>query len=373
MSGRIFISHAAADAALGEDIAEFLQAMLEGSNVRAAAPRGSLPEAGDGSAALQQDLADADVVVGLITEAALASGEVPFHLGAAWALDTRVLLLIEREVGSGEPFLPVARAEARPFGPEALVELAESLAREAGTSVEMGAHARAALTRLFPEWSGLDRQSTERPVAVPRDSSSTQPQWPLDASGKPVPPEERPAQRAALPSCSASLHAGRAVADCAFHRDAGGRFADELDLPFGAFLASLGTDWSALRGIDDLDVWIEAAENVLQTLAPEQRHVRYFYEVGFQLATLINLAHRALETQGDEGELQATWSRAWSALRDAALAANVTPAAIDELQPMLENLYGPQPQRDVANLGRVQERVREFAAQADAAALAASA
>ena len=40
---------------------------------------------------------------------------------------------------------------------------------------------------------------------------------------------------------------------------------------------------------------------------------------------------------------------------------------------MVENLYGPKAQRDVANLGRVQERVREFATQADAAALAASA
>jgi hypothetical protein len=373
MSGRIFISHAAADAALGEDIAEFLQAMIEGSHVRAAAPRGSAPEAGDGSAALQHDLADADMVVGLITEAALASGEVPFHLGAAWALDTRVLLLIEREAGSGGPFLPVAHAESRAFGPEALVELAESLARESGASAEMGAHARAALGRLFPEFHGLDRQSTERPVAVPRDSSSTQPQWPLDASGNPVPPSERPPSSAGLPSCSASLHAGRAVADCAFHRNDGGHFADELDLPFGAFLASLGADWSALRRIDDLDVWIEAAENVLQALAPEQRQVRCFYEVGFQLSTLINLAHRALEAEGEPDELQETWARAWSALRDAALEANVTPAAIDELQPMLENLYGPQPERDVANLGRVQERIREFAAQADAAALAASA
>ena len=48
-------------------------------------------------------------------------------------------------------------------------------------------------------------------------------------------------------------------------------------------------------------------------------------------------------------------------------------AAIDELQPLVENLYGPEPPRDFANLGRVQERVRELATLADAAVLAASA
>ena len=94
---------------------------------------------------------------------------------------------------------------------------------------------------------------------------------------------------------------------------------------------------------------------------------------GFQLSTLINLAHGALEDEAGETALQQNWQRAFDTLRQAALQADVASDAVDALRPMLENLYGTRDRRDVANLGRVQESVREFAAQADAAVLAASA
>jgi hypothetical protein len=380
MSARIFISHSASDTELGQDIAQFLQAMIDGAQVSGSASRGATEPAqapadedGDGLAALRQQLADADVVVGLITQSALASGEVPFQLGAAWSLGKRLVLLLGPDGSATELYVPMSGAAMLALGPEALLELADALARDAGLTAEMGASARAVLGRLFPEFQGLDRESSERLVAAPRgDDVSTQPLWPVNADGEPVPPE-RIEPRGALPSCSASLQAGRAISDCVFHRSAGGRFADELDVPFGAFVASLGTDWSALRNLDDLDVWVEAAENVLAKLGPAERRVRCFYEIGFQLSTLINLAHGALEDEAGETALQQNWQRAFDTLRQAALQADVASDAVDALRPMLENLYGPRDRRDVANLGRVQESVREFAAQADAAVLAASA
>ena len=322
-------------------------------------------------AALKQQLAGADTVIALITPFSLAGGEVPFQLGAAWSLGKRLILLVVPDAGTSEVYLPMGHAESHVLGPEVLLELAESLARNVGqATVEMGASAREVLASLFPDFSGLDRQSSERLVAEPRDGVSTQPHWPVNESGEVVPPETMP--RRELPSCGASLHAGRAVSDCVFHRSAGGRFADELDRPFGGFLAALGTDWNALRGLDDLDVWVEAAENVLAKLGPGEHHVRSFYEVGFQLATLINLANRALEDSGSDVAIAEGWLPAWSALRDAALQASVAAEAVDRLEPMLANLFGPRAERDFANLGRVQECIGEFAGQADAAVLAAT-
>jgi hypothetical protein len=254
-----------------------------------------------------------------------------------------------------------------------LVELARSLAQRAGLRADMGAAARELLARLFPDYAGLDRQSSEQLVAQPRpDSSSTQPVWPVNASGEAVSPAPQPARR--LPSCKASLQAGRVVSDCVFHRQDGERFADELDMPFGVFLAALGADWSALREIDDLDVWIEAAENLLGGLGPSEHQVRYFYEIGYQLSTLINLANSGLGSgNGTEPELRELWDSAWALLHEAAQGAAIPEPILVELRAMLENLYGPAAQRDFANLGRVQECIDELAERADAATLAASA
>jgi hypothetical protein len=202
--------------------------------------------------------------------------------------------------------------------------------------------------------------------------------WPLTEDGEPRPPTPSSPPVAApvapLPSCSVSLQAGRAIADCVFHRAQGGRFADELDQPFGAFLATLGGDWTTLRKLDDLDVWLEAAENVLATLPTDGQRVAAFYEIGYQLSTLINLAHLAGESAAPaNAEVASLWHSTFDALREAAQALPAAAPTVDSLQPMLENLYGPLPPRDTANLGRVQQSIRELAERADAGALAASA
>ena len=106
------------------------------------------------------------------------------------------------------------------------------------------------------------------------------------------------ASLATVPSCSASMQAGRAVADCVFHRDRAAASPTSSTCPSARSSTALGTSWSALRELDDLDVWVEAAENVLGLARATAPHVGAFYEVGYQLSTLINLAHLAGETRG---------------------------------------------------------------------------
>ena len=381
MSGRIVIGYATRDAELGLRIVQFLQAMLSDAEVSGSSLPGHVPEGGDDSlAALKQRLASADVVVGLITASALTSGEVAFQLGAAWSLGTRLVLLLGPDGSENELYLPMGHAETLVLGPEALIELARSLGAVAPEGGELSVEASRALLALFPDFTGFDRQSSERPVARPgATSGTTQQLWPVSDSGEPQAPpapavtQPPPAARS-VPSCSAAMHAGRAISDCVFHREQGGRFGAELDLPFGAFLSALGSDWSALRKLEDLDVWLETAENVLASLGPELQHIAAFYEMGYQVATLINLAHQAAEhPEGANPELSELWRDAYAELRSAAAGLPAATAAIEELQPVLENLFGPEPPRDTTNLGRVQERVRDLATLADASVLAVSA
>jgi hypothetical protein len=388
MSARIFVSYSSQDGELGGQLVSLLQAMIEGAEVGCSSLPGHEPAGGDDSfAALKQRLADADVVVGLITARALASGEVPFQLGAAWALGKALLLLLGPDGSAAELFLPMGHAEILVLGPEALLELAASLATSTGLRAELGPEARAALLRLFPSWQGFDRESSERPIAAERDSGSTQPLWPIEDATAPAavqpasaPPASVPtpaaaaAQRGNRPSCSESLQAGRAMSDCIFHRDQGGPFADELDLPFGRFLASLGGNWSMLRDLEDLDVWLEAADNLLEGLPPAEQYVRCWYEVGFQLATLLSLARAELEGESPAGEdLAEIWQTAWATLQRAAHQAGVDSSVVSELHEMFDNLRGPQPERDYANLGRVQQRIRELAGRYDTVSVAVSA
>jgi hypothetical protein len=383
MSGRIVIGYATRDAELGLRVVQFLQTMLDSAEVSGSSLPGHVPEGGDDSlAALKQRLASADVVVGLFTSSALTSGEVAFQLGAAWFLGTRLVLLLGPGGSETELYLPMGHAETLVLGPEALIELARSLGATAPDGHELSVEASRALLALFPDFTGFDRQSSERPVARPSATSGTTQQlWPVSDSGEPAEPTapavtQAPSASATrnLPSCNAATQAGRAISDCVFHREQGSGFARELDLPFGTFLTALGSDWSALRKLDDLDVWLETAENVLASLEPDLQHIAAFYEMGYQVATLINLAHVVSErAESADPKLTELWRDAYAELREAAAGLPAATAAIEELQPLLENLYGPEPPRDAANLGRVQERVRELANLADTSVLAASA
>jgi len=119
MTPRIFVSHCAADHDLGAQVAEFLRAALGGFRVSESSLPGREPAGGsDSLAAVKQEISDSGVVIGVITAHAFDSGEVPFQLGAAWALGKRLVLLLSPDGDAHELYLPMGHAEALVLGPK---------------------------------------------------------------------------------------------------------------------------------------------------------------------------------------------------------------------------------------------------------------
>jgi hypothetical protein len=397
MTAQVLISHSEATAEIASQVLQALQAMIPGARIAcssfggtaqalrggAALPGREPSGAEDTLAALKAELAAADTVIALITGDALTAPELPFQIGAAWALGKRLTLLLSPEERSVELYLPMGHAESVVLGPEALMELARSLAGSVGLQADVGPAAYLLLSELFPGWEGPSRDSSERPIPtfngatpaprnedsmtstgpVPRSEGSTPPprgddtqqMWLIDQAER---TEPSAAPRPDLPSASSALRAGSAISDRAWSQQDGGR-SEPIDAAFGSFLQTLGSDWNALSRLDDVDVWLEAADNVLDALGPGERHVRGWYDVGYQATLLLNLARRQLELEAPDEGLEARWLGAWALLRDAAGSAGLAPAALEELHAMLENLRGPA--RDYTNLGRAQARVAELA------------
>src|SRR5690349_11719540 len=103
MNAQVLISHSAGAAEIANLVQQALRAMIPGVQVACSSLPGRVPEGGDDSlAALKAELASAQAVIGLITADALTSGEVPFQLGAGWALGKRVILLLSPEERANE-------------------------------------------------------------------------------------------------------------------------------------------------------------------------------------------------------------------------------------------------------------------------------
>jgi hypothetical protein len=160
-----------------------------------------------------------------------------------------------------------------------------------------------------------------------------------------------------LPTATVALKAGCAIAERAWSRDEG--HSAPIDEAFGQLLQTLGSDWSALSRLGDVELWMETADNVLDTLGPQGQQVRSWYDVGYQATLLLNLARRQLELDRPDEAVEARWQGAWVLLRDAAGSAGLAPSALEELHGLLENLRGPA--RDYTNLGRAQQRVAGLA------------
>jgi hypothetical protein len=392
MTAQVLISHSAATAEIANQILQTLQTMIPGARMACSSLPGKGPGGGaDALAVLKQELAGADCVIALVTGDALSSPELPFQAGAAWALGKKLTLLLSPDGGGGtapalrggasferavELSLPLGHAESIVLGPEALIELARSLATSVGLQADVGPAAYLLLTELFPGWEGPSRDSSERPIPTfsnPASSASegngsrgsspsspprgddTQQMWLIDQAER-TEPSATPQPN--VPSATSALRAGSAISERAWNQKDEGN-AKPIDGAFGSFLTTLGSDWGALSRLDDVDVWLEAADNVLDALPPSERHVRGWYDVGYQATLLLNLARRQLELDAPDDGLEARWHGAWALLRDAAGNAGLASTALDELHAMLENLRGPA--RDYTNLGRAQARVAELA------------
>jgi len=169
---------------------------------------------------------------------------------------------------------------------------------------------------------------------------------------------------ARLPTCEMALEAGRAVSDCLFNRDEISDFIVELDAPLGGLIESLGASWTELRAEQDLDTWVAVTDHLLQTLPDEVRKLEEWYRVGFELATLHNLAGQ-LVLDGSDAAAEQHWRGALERFLMRAERAEIGYENLGRVLGLLENLVGPSHERDLSNIPRSLEELRRYAAGAD--------
>jgi hypothetical protein len=171
---------------------------------------------------------------------------------------------------------------------------------------------------------------------------------------------------ARLPTCGMSFEAGRAVSDCAFNRAEVSDLQRELDKPLGHFVDAIGGSWQELRDLQDLDQWMSTTLHLIEHLPAELRRVNDWYLLGFELATLHNLAGQ-LELDGPDrsDEAEQTWRGALERFLMRAENAQIGYENLGRVLSQLENLAGPRGQRDLGNIRRSLDEVRGYAAGAD--------
>jgi hypothetical protein len=159
-----------------------------------------------------------------------------------------------------------------------------------------------------------------------------------------------------------AFDAGRAISECSFHRHTGGDFVRELEQPFGAFIDAIGGDWRALQRIEDVEVWLGATDNLLQSLPPASRTVADWYELGYQLSTLLSIAeHGGFDDFQQRETYEELWGEAMSQLRQAGGRLRLSGRDLDAVQWRLENLVGPIGDRDYRNVTASLETLGELA------------
>jgi hypothetical protein len=169
-------------------------------------------------------------------------------------------------------------------------------------------------------------------------------------------------------SCQLSLEAGRALSECSFHREEGGNFIAELERSFGCFVDAVGGNWLELKRIGDIEVWLAATDNLLDSLPEPKKYIAEWYEIGFQFATLQSLAAQGVPTDSEQfAVFQELWDQSMDALKSAAENARIPPRELRRQQALLENLVGPEQRRDYANVSRSLDELLVLAQAADRA------
>ena len=351
-ASRILILHTPSQRAAASSLVDLLEASLALSDDAIACS--SLPfVAGQSQGAAE--FGSFGAAIALIDEGALGDHQLWFDLATAWAQRRRVAVLIDgpelrkrlpKQLKGAEVILLDDRA--------ALIALVEDLAFDLDLSPRIGQDAQRALVRL----SSMPPPMDEEDNAVELEDEDVQ-QVPVEA-----PPAIEPARDE--PSCALAFVAGRSISDCSFHSDEGGDFVTEVEHTFGCFIDAVGGSWAELKRIADVEMWIAATDNLLDALdAPNMRYAQW-YRLGFQFATLQSIAEHGPPAEPDE---RATFLELWNEniaqLRQAAMVARVAAHDVRRIQTWLENLIGPETQRDYTNVARAREELFGIAQQAD--------
>jgi hypothetical protein len=349
---------------------------------------------------------DAYAVIALVDESSVGLNQFWFDLAAAWTTSRRVSVVLGiPELRSTLPVqLQQSHVVIRPDR-DALRTLVEDLAFDMGISPRMGRDAMDMLDQMSSAppppaelgsaaMAGADLATPRRagdsdfvdtppfdllsdvplPARVPQlvsDGIEDMPELdPLDLVEEPEPEAEHAvstfSQTMTRLRCEVALEAGRSIAECSFHREDGGDYAGELQDSFGRFIDAIGGRWNELVRLGDLELWLGATDNLLESLPASARAVAEWYEIGFQYATLKCIAEQGLPDDVDERAVyDEMWARSMQQLWESAESAQLPRRETRRVQAQLENVIGPIAYRDYGNLAASLETLRDMARNAD--------
>ena len=427
MTQRMFVCHAKSDIEATSEIVDALENALEfpnGTLVASSLPGYASDVHGEGE--LHAMLTGATLMLALFTERSTYDPEFVFELGAAWALGIDVLPLLlgatspndvpwplrdrpslraqeeaawsdlvqqlshRLQVPLRKPSQPPAAVEPEtaPVDVKALIGEPQLTAAEAAEPEPVRAapepvRAAPAEPEPEPEPDLAPEPVRDNPVSIvapvmvhgqPRPTPQIPPPAaiPAEAFQLPEPPLaadafEPPSDvRSSLPSYRMSLEAGRALSDCVFNREEQLDFTRELEEPFGRFVEAMGGSWRDLSQRQDFDIWLGTAENLLQSLPAEGKRISAWYEVGYELAILHNLAGQGL-FDSDERRMDAErlWRKALERFLIRAENARIPYEDLGRVLALLENLVAPRSERDLSNIARSLDELRRYAVGAD--------
>jgi len=353
---------------------------------------------------------EANAAIALVDESSVGLNQFWFDLAAAWTTSRRVSVVLG--IPELRSTLPVQLQQAHVvISPDrdALRTLIEDLAFDMGISPRMGRDALTMLDEMsssppppaergsasmagpdlaaipggrsqvdsnFDHTAALDLLSeVPLPARVPQlisDGIEDMDELdPLDLVEElePAPahaPVSRFSQTMTRLRCEVALDAGRSIAECSFHREDGGDYADELQDSFGRFIDAIGGRWNELVRLGDLELWLGATDNLLESLPASARPVAEWYEIGFQYATLKCIAEQGLPDDVEERAVyEQMWSRSMQQLWESAESAQLPRRETRQVQTQLENVIGPSAYRNYGNLAASLEALRDMARDAD--------
>ena len=356
---------------------------------------------------------DASAVIALVDESAVGLNQFWFDLAAAWTAARRVAVVLGvPELRSTLPVqLQQPHVVVRPDR-DALRTLVEDLAFDMGVSPRMGRdalHMLEQVSSLPPPPAPTESSAAEiarveaeladvlRPpasdfrdtpavsgTALPMPPPARVPQLvtddgieelaeldPLDLVEEVEPsPEPAPISRFSQTMtrlrCEVALEAGRAIAECSFHREEGADYASELSDTFGRFIDAVGGRWNELARLGDIELWLGTTDNLIESLPAASRAVAEWYEIGFQYATLKCIAEQGLPDDEDARAVyDQMWARSMQQLWESAESAQLPRRETRRVQTQLENVIGPAAYRDYGNLGASLVTLRDLARSAD--------
>lgn len=158
--------------------------------------------------------------------------------------------------------------------------------------------------------------------------------------------------------------AGRVFGRASFEPETLGESEAQLDATFGAYMTALGADWPALRALKDVDMWSEAADNMVTSLSAEQAHLGDWYALGLRVSALLEVA--GLPTApGEDEEVDALWTQNLDSFKQLLAHVGVAAGSVAVVEGVLENLRGSQSAQEDAV--RIDSALQKSGRELDAA------